>query len=138
MFGAAALCALAFGVSLAALPGAAGPLTPPSASADTGDDAGERRINRTKGRGLRACRAARARAGGGICTRVVLDDDDRERYEVRVLRGGFRYEIDLSRTYRVLEVERERIDDDEPGDDDDGGGGGSDDPPGDDNGGDDG
>jgi hypothetical protein len=127
MFGAAALCALVFGASLAALPGAAGPLTPPVASADSGDDAGERRINRTKGRGLRACRAARARAGGGTCTRVVLDDDDRERYEVVVLRGGFRYEIDLSRTYRVLDVERERIDDDDDDDGDDDNGGDDDD-----------
>lgn len=105
-----------------------GPFTAAMANADDDDDRGERRINRTTGRGLRACQAAKRRIGGGICTRVIEDRDDRERYEVSLRKGAYRYEIDLSRTYRVLDVDRDRIggssddndddnDNDEDGDD---------------------
>jgi len=113
------LIVLVAGVCAAALlgvPAPGVPANPAVAAADEGDDAGERRIDRTKGRGLRACRVARRRAGGGVCRRVIEDRDDRERYEVTIRRGVWRYEIDLSRRYRVLEVDRERVG---GGDDDD-------------------
>lgn len=97
------------------------PFTTAVAHGDDGDDAGERRINRFAGNGRRACAAAKNRTKGGTCTRVVEDRDDRERYEVAIRKGNYRYEIDLSRTFRVLDVDRDRIggnDNDDDSDDD--------------------
>jgi hypothetical protein len=82
----------------------------PAARAD-GREAGERAIDAHRGEGARAGRTARHRLGGGRVTAVVKDDDDRERYEVHVRRGGRAYEVDLSRGFRVLSVRR---DDDGP------------------------
>lgn len=97
----------------------AGPLGAVVAQADDDDDDGERRINRFAGNGRKACAAAVRRAGGGSCTRVIEDRDDRERYEVSVRRGSLRYEIELSRTFRVLDVDRDRVGDDNDDDDND-------------------
>ena len=96
-----------------------GPLAATVAKADDDDNRGERRINRFKGNGKRACAAAKRRAGGGICTRVIEDRDDRERYEVKVRTRSYHYEIDLSRSFRVLDVDRDRIGGDDDDDDDD-------------------
>ena len=88
------------------------------AQADEGDDKGERAINRFRGNGRKACAAAKQRTRGGICTRVVEDRDDRERYEVSVRTRSYRYKIDLSRNFRVLEVDRDRIGGDRDSDND--------------------
>jgi hypothetical protein len=128
----AALATLLLAAGAAPAGAATAPPTATTAAPSGGSNDGvERRINRFRGRGLRACRVARRRVGGGRCTRVTETVGARERYEARILRGAFRYDVHLSRLYRVLEVERERIDDDATGDDN---GGGNE--PGDDNGGD--
>lgn len=93
-----------------ALPGAG--TTAATAIADSRDDATERRIDRTSGAGLRACRVARRHVGGGRCTRVIEDRADDDRYEVTILRGAYRYEVDLSSRFRVRGVERELRNDD--------------------------
>lgn len=93
-----------------ALPGAGA--TAGTAIADGRDDATERRIDRTSGDGLRACRVARRHVGGGRCTRVIEDRADDDRYEVTILRGAYRYEVDLSSRFRVRGVERELRNDD--------------------------
>ena len=95
------------------------PLSAAVAQADDGDDAGERRISRFAGSGRKACTAAKKRTNGGICLRVIEDRDDRERYEVAIRKGSYRYEIDLSRTFRVLDVDRDRIGGDDNDDDSD-------------------
>ena len=116
---AALLLALALATVGALGSPSAGPLAPAVAKADDDDNRGERRINRFAGKGKKACAAAKRRTGGGICTRVIEDRDDSERYEVAVRTRTYRYEIDLSRTYRVLGVDRDRIDDHDDDDDDD-------------------
>lgn len=88
------------------------------AQADEGDDKGERRISRFSGNGRKACAAAKNRTRGGSCRRVVEDRDDRERYEVTIRKGAYRYKIDLSRSFRVLEVDRDRIGSDSDNDSD--------------------
>ena len=99
---------------------AGSPFTAAVAQADDGDDAGERRISRFAGNGRKACAAAKRRTRGGICLRVIEDRDDRERYEVTIRKASYRYEIDLSRSFRVLDVDRDRIGgDDDSGSDDD-------------------
>lgn len=109
------LSTLTAGAALAlavALPGGAASDTAATAYADGRDDTTERRIDRTRGAGLRACRVARRHVGGGRCTRVVEDRADDDRYEVTILRGAYRYEVDLSSRFRVRGVEREAINDD--------------------------
>jgi hypothetical protein len=95
-----------------------GPVGVSVAHADEGDDKGERAINRFRGNGRKACSAAKKRTRGGICTRVVEDRDDRERYEVSVRTRSYRYKIDLSRSFRVLDVDRDRIGGDRDSDND--------------------
>lgn len=120
--GALAVAALLLAAALVAIgvfPASSGsPLTAAVAQADDGDDAGERRISRFAGNGRKACAAAKKRTRGGICLRVIEDRDDRERYEVTIRKGSYRYEIDLSRTFRVLDVDRDRIGGDDNDDDD--------------------
>lgn len=93
------------------LPGVAASSSIAGAYADGRDDATERRIDRTRGAGLRACRVARRHVGAGRCVRVVEDRADDDRYEVTILRGAYRYEVDLSSRFRVRGVEREAIND---------------------------
>ena len=99
-------------------------LSPPSAgpfatAAAAADDRNERRINRFRGAGLRACAVAKRRAGrGSTCTKVVHRPRARKRYEVTLRRGSYRYEVDLSRTFRVLDVDRDRIGGDDSDTDD--------------------
>lgn len=57
-------------------------------------------------RRARPQRSARAAVAAG---RVVEDRDDRERYEVTIRKGAFRYKIELSRSFRVLEVNPDRV-----------------------------
>lgn len=84
----------------------------PTVVADGRDDATERRIDRTRGDGLRACRAARRHVGSGRCTEVIEDRADDDRYEVTILSGAYRYEVDLSSRFRVRGTERELRNDD--------------------------
>ena len=112
---------LAFTVFAAAAVGTSGTGQPLGAGValadDDDDDSGERRISRFSGRGLRAARVAKRRVGGGKVRKVIYDADDRERYEVTVRRGAYRYEVDLSRKFKVLDVDRDRVGDDDDDDD---------------------
>ena len=111
--GLVAIAALA-GVSAGGLNGALGPAV---ARAD-GDDSCERVISRHRGRGATAARVARRRVGGGRVRRVTEDRCDRERYEVIIRKGNYRYEVELSKRFRVLDIDRDRIGDDDDNDDD--------------------
>ena len=120
--GALALAALLLAGALVAIglfsTQSSSPVGAPVAQADEGDDKGERRISRFKGNGRKACAVAKKRTRGGSCRRVVEDRDDRERYEVTIRKGAYRYKIDLSRSFRVLDVDRDRIGGDNDSDND--------------------
>lgn len=74
------------------------------------------RIPFDSGPGKRAADAARERVGGGTVFRVRREDDETaKRYRVDIRKGRFVYEVDVSASFRVTEVERERA---RPGDDD--------------------
>lgn len=127
-----AVAALLLAIALATVGAFASPPGGPFAAAvakadDDDDHRGDRRINPFAGNGEKACAVAKRRTDGGSCTRVIEDRDDRERYEVTVRTRSYRYEIDLARNFRVLDVDRDRIagdnhdndDDDDNGSDDD-------------------
>lgn len=78
----------------------------PSASADGNND---RRISATSGAGLKAANVAKKRVGGGAVRSVRLDTDSADRYEVVVRRGTFVYDVDLSRTFKVRDIDRDRV-----------------------------
>jgi hypothetical protein len=75
----------------------------------------DQRISATSGAGKKAAAAAKQRTGGGTVLRVTKDTDDSDRsdlYEVVIRRraaGGtvFRYEVSVSSTFRVTDVDRE-------------------------------
>lgn len=88
--------------------------------------ADDRRISATSGPGKQAADAAKQRVGGGKVLRVRVDDDDdpRERYRVDIRRRAasgrvFKYEVDVSASFRVTDVERERFGSDDGHDDHD-------------------
>ncbi|HEY8581825.1 MAG TPA: hypothetical protein VIL49_02725 [Capillimicrobium sp.] len=75
------------------------------------------RVSESSVEGKRAAGAALERVGGGNVFRIRRDDDDRasKRYRVDIRKGRFVYEVDVSASFQVTEVERERA---RPGDDD--------------------
>lgn len=68
------------------------------------------RISKSSAEGQKVIDAARDRVQGGTVVRIERDDDDRasKRYRIDIRKGRWMYEIDVSASFRVSEVERER------------------------------